>query len=179
MNSLHSQNMKPSILFSLALCATSLGGVRAASLPPGVERFPGVQKTKPQPVPDISEIRLERTRCLASCPAYSVTIQADGSFSYTGTYNVEHMGEHTGQLEVGQFRQVFRYIDEIGFMDFQTSYLSPFLDNATVTTSVVQNSAQKTVTNYANSGPATLWALEELIDMLLETATWDAGSGQK
>lgn len=179
MRGLHSQDMKPSVLFSLALCVTSLGMAQAASLPPGVKRFPGIQKIKPQPVPDISEVRLERTRCLASCPAYTVTIQADGTFSYTGVYNVEHMGEHTGQLEVGQLRQVFRYIGEIGFTDFQESYLSPFLDNATVTTGVTQNGAQKTVTNYANSGPATLWALEELIDMTLETATWNAGGGKK
>ncbi len=154
-------------------------GAQAASLPPGVERFPGTEQSKPEPIPNISEMRLERTRCLASCPAYSVTIQADGTFSYTGIYGVERMGEHTGQLEVGQLRQLFRYIDEIGFMAFQTSYLSPFLDNATVKTTVVQNDQRQTVTNYANSGPATLWALEELIDMLLETATWDAGGGQK
>ncbi len=169
------------MLLAVSSFSGSLTGfdVQAASLPPGVERFPGVQKVKPQPVPDISEVSLERTRCLTSCPAYSVTIRADGSFSYTGVYNVERMGQHTGQLEVGGLRQVFRYIDEIGFTDFKKSYLSPFLDNATVTTRVTQNGAQKTVTNYANSGPATLWALEELIDMLLETATWDAGGGQK
>ncbi len=129
---------------------------------------------KPQPVPDVSEVGLERTRCLAACPAYSVTFQADGSFRYTGVYNIRHMGEHTGKVDVGQLRQLFRYTSEIGFADLKKSYLSPFLDSATVTTRVVQNGAQKTVMNYANSGPATLWALEELIDMLLQTATWDA-----
>ena len=153
--------------------------MQANALPPGVERFPGTEKVKPQAVPDISEVRLERTRCLASCPAYTVTIRADGRFSYTGRYNVTHMGEHTGQINVGQVRQLLRYIDEIGFTDLEKSYLSPYLDNATAITSVVQNSSRKTVTNYANSGPATLWALETLIDTFLETATWDAGGGQK
>lgn len=147
--------------------------MQANALPPGVERFPGLEKTKPQVVPDISEVRLERTRCLASCPAYTVTIHADGSFNYTGRYNVPNMGEHTGQIEVGGLRQVLRYIDEINFTDLEKSYLSPFLDNATAVTSVMQSGTRTTVTNYANSGPATLWALETLIDTLLERATWD------
>ena len=156
-----------------------LAAAQTGALPPGVEVYPGTEKVKPQPVPNISEVKLERTRCLASCPAYTVAIRADGSFSYTGLYNAPHMGEHTGQVNVGQFRQLLRYIGAIDFMSFKSSYLSPYPDNATVTTSVVQNGSRKTVMNYANSGPATLWALETLVDTLLETATWDAGGGQK
>lgn len=132
-----------------------LGNAYATSLPPGVEGFPGIQQTKPQPVPDVSEVGLEHTRCLAVCRAYSVTFQADGSFRYTGVYNVRHMSEHTDEVDVGQLRQLFRYTSEIGFADLKKNYLSPFLD-ATVTTRVVQNGAQKTGMNYANSGPATL-----------------------
>ena len=178
MSNPHSQSMKTLWMLPLVLCS-SWTAAQTTVLPPGVERYPGTAKTKPQTLPDISELALERTRCLASCPAYTVTIQADGTFSYTGVYNVTHMGQRTGKVNVGQLKQVFRYIDEIGFTDFKTSYLSPFLDNATVRTSVVQNGTRQTVTNYANSGPATLWALETLIDTLLATATWDVGGGQK
>ena len=172
-------------IFRLLACCGSLASLiplavaQTDKLPPGTELYPGLEKVNPQAVPDISEIRLERTRCLTSCPAYTVTIRADGSFSYTGSFNAPHMGQHTGQISVGQFRQLLRYIGAIDFMNFNKSYLSPFLDNATAITSVVQNGTRKTVTNDANSGPATLWALETLVDTLLETATWDTGGGQK
>ena len=168
-------------IWILAWCSSLVVPAAAAqtnTLPPGVERFPGTEKLEPQTVPDISEVRLERTRCLASCPAYTVTIRADGSFRYLGTFNVKHLGEHTGQVNVGQLRQLLRYIDEINFTAFDKSYLSPFLDNAAAVTSVVQNGTRKTVTNYASSGPATLWALETLIDTLLAGATWATGGGQ-
>ena len=168
----------------LLACCSSLASLtpwaaaQTNTLPPGTELYPGTE-AKPQAVPDISEVRLERTRCLASCPAYTVTLRADGSFSYTGLYNVPHLGQHTGKVDAGQLRQLLRYIGEIEFMKFKQSYLSPFLDNATAVTSVVQNGARKTVTNYANSGPATLWALETLIDTLLQTATWDLKDERK
>ena len=168
--------------FLLACCSslaslTPWAAAQTNTLPPGTELYPGTE-AKPQAVPDISEVRLERTRCLASCPAYTVTLRADGSFSYTGLYNVPHLGQHTGKVEAGQLRQLLRYIGEIDFMKFKKSYLSPYLDNATAVTSVVQNGARKTVINYANSGPATLWALETLIDTLLQAATWDLKNKQ-
>ena len=172
-------------IFRLLTCCGSLASLtllaaaQTNTLPPGTELYSGIKETKPQTVPDISEVRLERTRCLTLCPAYTVTIRADGGFSYTGLYNAPHMGPHTGQISVGQFRQLLRYIGEIEFMKFEHSYLSPYPDNATAITSVVQNGKQKTVTNYANSGPATLWALETLVDTLLGTATWDTGGGPK
>lgn len=149
------------------------------ALPPGTALYPGVQQTGPQPVPDITELRLERTRCLGTCPAYTVALRADGSFRYTGHYGVERLGEHTGRVEVGSLRQVFRYVEEIGFGGLEPRYTSPFLDNATVITTVVRPQGSKTVTDYANSGPATLWALGQLVDTLLSGATWDAGGGQK
>ena len=181
---LHSQSVTYTKWFLLACCSslaslTPWAAAQTNTLPPGTELYPGLEKVNPQAVPDISEVRLERTRCLASCPAYTVTLRTDGSFSYTGTYNVPHMGQHTGKVDAGQLRQLLRYIDEIGFSHLKKNYLSPFLDNATAITSVVHNGKQKTVTHYANSGPATLWALETLIDTLLQTATWDLKDERK
>lgn len=168
----HSKGMNRLAVLLLPLVLT-------AALPPNSVPFPGLKKMQPQNVPDISEIRMGRTRCLANCPAYTVTIQKDGSFSYSGQHAVERMGEHSGQIEPGALKQVFRYIAEIGFMDLEPRYLSSFLDSATTTTTVVQGGERKTVMNYAGSGPATLWALEELIDDLLRGATWDAAGGAK
>lgn len=150
-----------------------------AKLPPGTALYPGTEQLAPEPLSDITALRLERTRCRTTCPAYAVTFRADGSFRYTGVYGVERLGDSTGRVEVGSLRQVFRYIDEIGFGGLEPRYTSPYLDNATTTITVVTPMGRKTVTDYANSGPATLWALGKLVDALLAEATWDPGGGQR
>lgn len=165
--------MKPFLILFL------LSPIALAALPPGVIPFPGTENVKPAEPSQIIEVALERTRCLADCPAYKVVFNTDGSFTYTGTYNVERMGQHTGQVEVGSLQQIFRYIDEIDFFSFDTLYDSPYLDSATVRTTVAEEGRRKTVQNYANSAPATLWALETLLDSLLETATWDESGGAR
>ncbi|CAN5903814.1 hypothetical protein BH24DEI2_BH24DEI2_11310 [soil metagenome] len=131
------------------------------------------------PRTDISEIGLERTRCYAACPAYTVVIQADGSFRYVGEYGVERLGEYRGTVDKGRLNQVLAFIAETEFTAFDTSYLASFLDGPTVYTLVVEGGDTKVVENYANTGPATLWAVEQLIDGLLETADWEAGGNDR
>ena len=147
---------------------------------PGVKPMPGTMPQAPARVQhDITEIGLERTRCFAGCPAYTVIISADGSFRYTGEYGVERVGEYTGTVSEGRLRQVLDFIAEANFEGFQTSYLSPFLDGPTVYTLVREGDEGKVVENYANNGPATLWAIEQLIDSLLETAEWQPVSDER
>lgn len=131
----------------------------------------GPQQTE---VPAISLLRLERSSCLTRCPAFSVTIRRDGSFTYSGEDAVERLGEHRGRVERGELEQILRYLGEIDFMALSASYPSPYLDNSSSTITVVQDGRRKAITTSAGSGPATLWALEKLIDGLLESATWDA-----
>ena len=163
----------------LVLLLPLLLAAKTGPLPPNSVPFPGIVKSQPKPLPDISALSLQRTRCLTGCPAYTVTISRDGTFSYSGHYGVARLGNNSGRVDKGRLEQVFRYLDEIGFRRLEPSYLSPYLDNATAITTVIQNGERKTVTNYANSGPATLWALEQLIDDLLNGATWDAKTGDK
>lgn len=125
-------------------------------------------------VPNISLLRLERSSCLTRCPAFSVAIRRDGSFTYSGEDAVERLGEHRGRVERGELEQILRYLGEIGFTELSASYPSPYLDNSSSTITVVQDGRSKTVTTSAGSGPVTLWALEKLIDGLLESATWEA-----
>jgi hypothetical protein len=151
------------------------------NLPEGVALAPGVTSLGGS-LPNrsnhgISEIGLERTRCLANCPAYTVIISADGTFRYTGEYGVERVGEHTGTVEVGQLNQVMSFINESLFMGFENTYSANFLDAPTTYVMIKKGSETKVIENYANSGPATLWAIEQLIDDLLETAEWDEGGG--
>jgi hypothetical protein len=58
-------------------------------------------------------------------------------------------------------------------MDLADAYTIAVTDNPTVYTTVVMNGQRKIISNYANAGPKTLWAIEELIDHLLDKATWN------
>lgn len=145
---------------------------------PGAALLPGAA---PAPAPDhgITEIGLERTRCLAGCPAYTLIVRADGSFRYQGEYGVERLGEHSGAVSLGRLKRLLAFIAETPFESYEASYRSPYLDGPTAYVMVRRGEAVKVVEDYAGSAPATLWAVEELIDDLLETATWDeAGAGR-
>ena len=173
----------PFVRLTLTACIFLLGAQGQVNpkttLPPNTALFPGTEQVRPEPPPALTELRLERTRCRATCPAYTVTLRADGSFRYTGVYGVERLGEHTGRVEVGSLRQVLRYAEEIGFFGLEPRYTSPYLDNAAAIFTATGPEGRKTVTDYANSGPATLWALGQLIDGLLTDATWDLGGGAR
>jgi Domain of unknown function (DUF6438) len=153
----------------------SLEKDQGLELPDGVGLAPGIKLAGPsvRPDPGIDEIGIERTRCLSNCPAYTLIIQKDGSFRYSGEYGVERLGDYTGKVSVGQLNQVMRFINEALFFAFDTSYTTPFLDGPTTYTMAKKGNDLKVIENYASSGPATLWAIEQLMDSLLETAEWN------
>lgn len=144
----------------------------------GISQLP-LNNFSPQIEHGIEEIGLERSRCYAGCPAYTFIIYSDGSFKYLGEYGVENIGEYTGNISLGQLNQVLNFINETDLFSFKDSYTSPYLDSATTYILLKQNGNLKIIENYANSGPATLWAIEQLIDSLLETSLWDEGGNDR
>ncbi len=148
------------------------------NLPDGIALAPGFAELPDRESHGIDEIGLERTQCLANCPAYTVIIRADGTFRYVGDYGVAHMGEHTGTVEVGQLNQLLSFVSESPFMSFEDTYTASFLDAPASYVMVKRGGETKVIENYGNTGPATLWAIETLIDDLLETATWNESGAQ-
>ena len=140
-------------------------------LPPGV--MPLAPLPAARPVPAITRLGLERTDCLTRCPAYTVVFSADGSFTYTGEANVERLGDHSGTVSRGALNQVLRYVAAIDYMALADSYDAGFLDNPSTYTLVEWGEKTKVILNAGNAAPPTVWALEQLIDDLLESASWD------
>ena len=54
-----------------------------------------VQDPPPPPMPEDAVIELRRTRCYGTCPAYSVTIDAQGHVRWEGEDFVRKEGKHT------------------------------------------------------------------------------------
>jgi hypothetical protein len=125
------------------------------------------------PLPDVARIGLERSNCFTGCAAFTLIIEEDGRFRYVGETNVERLGEWSGQIEKGALNQVLRYVAAIDYLKLDDTYLSPFLDNPASYTLVEMDGVTKVIENYSNSAPATVWALERLIEDLLDVAIWD------
>ncbi|HET8985678.1 MAG TPA: DUF6438 domain-containing protein [Trueperaceae bacterium] len=126
-----------------------------------------------RPVPDIARLGLERTKCLGNCPAYTVIILADGTFTYSGSANVERMGEHGGTVPRWFLDRVLRYVDEIEFMDIDATFDPMVLDAPSAYTMVEWGDTTHVVLNAASAAPSVVWVLERLIDDMLELATWE------
>jgi len=126
-----------------------------------------------RPVPDITRIGLERTECFGTCPAYTVVIMADGSFTYTGEAHVERMGDHRGTVPLWLLNQVFRYVEDSGFMALANRFDVGALDVPSTYTMVEWAGVTHVVLDVGNVAPATVWAFGMLIDQMLELATWE------
>ena len=126
---------------------------------------------------EISEIGLERTGCFGSCPVYSVVISDDLTIKYVGEKHVPHAGEFHGKIRSYNYHNVAEAIDAFGYMTLADMYTMEITDQSTVYTTIVQDGMRKVVCNYADAGPRELWIIEELIDGLLQDASWQNGQG--
>ena len=162
----------------VGLTVALLGGVQAGELLElHQQQNDGQLKSEPAVSAakgEVTRIGLERLRCFAGCQGYTFIVEPDGRFTYEGRYDVERMGRHTGQVSEGYLLQIIKFMEDMNFMALNTSYADQFLDGPSVYTMVEKGGEIHVVENYANNGPGSLWALEQLMDKLLETAEWDA-----
>lgn len=133
---------------------------------------PLVPLVAPPEVPDIERVGLERGPCFVGCPVFTLIVERDGSFRYTGEQNVTRLGEHHGMVDRGTLALLFRFVDEIGFMALDDTYESGYLDAPSTFTMVEWGGTTKVVLNYGGAAPARVWALEQLLEALQQHATW-------
>ena len=125
------------------------------------------------PDPGISEIGIERTYCFGTCPVYTFIVKRDGTFRYVGRSGVNREGTFTGTVPVEDLEWLALFIKESGFMQLRNSYSMNVSDSPTTYTMVVMKGQRKIVSNYADAGPSSLWAIEQLIDRLRDNANWN------
>ena len=121
----------------------------------------------------ITEIGIECTACLGTCPVFTFIAKSDGTVRYVGTRNVDYLGVRTGKIALWRFNWLAKFIWETDYKDFHRAYTIPVTDHPTVYTMVVMNGQRKIVSNYGEAGPATLWAIERLINDLKAHVDWD------
>ncbi len=138
------------------------------------------------PFPDMSSpadfsIRLSRSGCYGSCPAYSVTISGDGTVSYQGGRSVSIAGEHTARVSPETARQLLDYFRKANFFDVQNEYRAHVTDNPVYRLELIVGTTRKTVTDYVGQWvgmPAAITHLEDAVDQAADSARWVTASSQ-
>jgi hypothetical protein len=125
-------------------------------------------------------ISLQRTTCYGSCPAYLVTLAADGTVTFEGREHVGMKGTYTKKIDPAKLAPVIAKLEEIRFWTLRDRYRtksapggleSSVSDLPTRTTTVRYRDRTKAVENYYG-GPDGLAELEKLIDETAGVAEW-------
>lgn len=118
------------------------------------------------------KIVIEQTPCFGSCPVYSVTIHGNGSVVYEGKQHVRIKGTHTYQIPQDSVKELVGLFYERNYFSLDDTYESPVTDHSTVITHIKVDDKEKTVSNYAHSGPDRLHEIEDKINELANTASF-------
>ena len=135
--------------------------------------------------PEISKIALARTKCYGTCPAYQLTLDANGTVHYQGKDYVRQKGRRTGRISPEAFQKIVKKLKEIRFFQLNDEYNSQEIggsstfvtDQPATITTVTQGGHTKKVENYFG-GPKKLYDLEQLIDELTQSYKWVGGLSQ-
>jgi hypothetical protein len=119
----------------------------------------------------VTKISLERTACFGTCPVYKITVYSDGKVEYEGKGYVKEKGGRTSRISERDFVRLMKKVDEIGFFELKDRYDGRITDLPTRITTVIKGDVSKTVRNYYG-GPESLYALEQLIDEVTNSAQW-------
>jgi Domain of unknown function (DUF6438) len=143
-----------------------------AALPLAVAAAGGVPKPPP-----VNEITLERTECKGTCPVYRVSFRPDGTVIYVGRQHVPRIGTFTGRISPQTFGRLVELLQSIEYSQLDDRYTSPITDHPHAITTVTWSDKRKTVDNYAEAGPTSLWAFEMVLDAVTATVSdWKPAS---
>ena len=119
-------------------------------------------------------ITLQRTICFGFCPAYTVTIQGDGTVTYDGSQHVKISGKHTWTIDPAAVRALAKEMQDAGYFELQDEYRAMVTDHPTTYTSLTIGGRTKKIRDYV-AGPPKLKDLEEKIDAVAGTKKYVKG----
>jgi Domain of unknown function (DUF6438) len=119
---------------------------------------------------------LHRNRCMGTCPAYTVEIDADGTVAFDGGYRVK-LGRSVSHIPVREVRALAAQFRRIGYLELDDEYRRPrgIMDGPpAVTTSIAFQTCGKEVfdDHFSHTAPKALHELEDEIDRVARTSQW-------
>lgn len=114
---------------------------------------------------------LQRTPCFGKCPAYTVTVKADGTALYTGRSNAPREGEFTGKVDRATMQALFDRATAIGFFGFEDKYDGPVTDIPSTIIRMNADGKDKKVLGRVKTPPA-FKPFAAYADSLLAPVVW-------
>jgi hypothetical protein len=159
------------IIFALLILASCNRDVKSPATTP-IEEIPG----------DLVII-LERGVCYGTCPAYKVTITADGSVEFEGRYYVKKKGIIRTTISREQLKLLVAEIERAKYFTLQDRYVDKedgcvtvLTDHPLINISITIKGKTKSIAHYHGcDGPRVLeqlTALEDKIDEVINASQW-------
>lgn len=67
-------------------------------------------------------LRITRTPCYGTCPAFTLTVDAKGNVAYTGRNFVDNVGEFQKKLKPKDLRALVHSLESGGFWEYKEEY---------------------------------------------------------
>lgn len=151
-------------------------------------------------IPKDLTVTLERTMCFGWCPAYTLTIKADGTVKFTPDGAFAHRGDGpmpslplTGKITAGQLKMLLSEVTNINFFSLQGNYGRAgksersskcpeyWTDSPSAIITIVAKGKRKTVSHYLGCRGTKLLSdlvqFEDGIDKIADTKQWTSQFG--
>ncbi len=134
-------------------------------------------------IPEDLVIVLERGVCFGPCPAYRLTIKANGSVEFEGMHYVKKKGIVRATISQEGLKRLVAEFEKAKFFTLKDRYLSEedgcasvVTDQPYVTTSITIAGKTKSIKHYTGCGGLPvlerLTALEDKIDEVVNASQW-------
>ena len=121
---------------------------------------------------EIGAITLRRGPCFGFCPAYEVTLAADGGATWRGDRFVDRIGRYEGEVAAQDFLRVAAFVERAGFFEWDPEYTSGAVDAPEYHLVVHRGEQAKAVRQHGIDEPPEFWVVAALVDGLVTTVDW-------
>lgn len=116
---------------------------------------------------------MERVMSKNPYPVFKVTFRSSGEAIYEGKYFVDKIGTYFGTIDDTDFNRLSELMKKLDFRNLREKYLIDGHDQPNVLTTLAFEDEVKTVSNYGDAGPVEIWAVERVIDSIVEDIYWE------
>ncbi|HQU85773.1 MAG TPA: DUF6438 domain-containing protein [Pyrinomonadaceae bacterium] len=150
-----------------------------------VKNSPPQNQNVMQKIPNDLQITLERTVCYGRCPAYKLSVKADGTVLFEGIDFTKVKGKTEGKISEEKLKQLVKAFQDADYFNLNGKYdyenCNQMTDHPSATTSIQMDGKTKTIGHYHGCKDGSnsfkdelvkLSRLEDKIDEIVETKRW-------
>jgi hypothetical protein len=153
-------------------------------------QLPAASKAGNQVQQNVESITMSQSGCMFQCPAYTVTVKADGSIEFDGKSYVKVKGKSYGSITPDDYEYLVRSLNKLQFWTWKDQYTPgssdcnpSATDQTTVTITATTASSKKQVIFYygcMKAAPASkVYLLSAIIGEIANTEKWIGARDEK